>query len=257
MADVAPGKTPTARQALPLFYRQLEPLSAEKHSRLSVIEKGTYGFAKGANSVPLNAIEFALAARHYPIVFAAEGVAPPAAVMGLRAGENLVVDEAGRWERGPYIPAYVRRYPFIAVSAPGSKEYALCLDTASDLLVEGGKRALFQGGQPSELTKKALEFCQLYQQQADLTRQFVEALDEHDLLVGRGAKLRLASGTERTLSGFRVIDEQKFNALPDDVFLAWRHKGWIGLVYLHLASLSSWGGLVDRASRLESAAAKR
>ena len=207
--------------------------------------------------MPLNAIEFALAARHYPIVFAAEGVAPPAAVMGLKAGENLVVDDAGRWERGPYIPAYVRRYPFIAVSAPGSKEYALCLDTASDLLVEGGKRALFQGGQPSELTKKALEFCQLYQQQADLTRQFVEALDEHDLLVGRGAKLRLASGTERTLSGFRVIDEQKFNALPDDVFLAWRHKGWIGLVYLHLASLSSWGGLVDRASRLESAAAKR
>lgn len=257
MAKATPGKTPTAQQALPLFYRKLEPLSAEKHGALSVVEKGTYAFAKGANSVPINAVEFAMAARNYPIVFASEGVAPPAVVLGLKAGENLVVDSAGRWERGLYIPAYIRRFPFIAVSPQGGTEYALCIDVGNDLLVENGKRPLFQGDQPSDLTKKALEFCQLYQAQAEITRQFVEALVKNDLLMSRAAKLNLQSGAERTLAGFRVIDERKFNALPDDVFLEWRHKGWIGLVYVHLASLSAWGGLVERANRLEAAAAKR
>ena len=30
----------------------------------------------------------------------------------------------------------------------------------------------------------------------------------------------------------QVIDEAKFNAMPDEVFLDWRKKGWLALVYL-------------------------
>jgi hypothetical protein len=254
MAEVAPGTAPTTRPALPLFYRRVEPLHPERHGKLGVVERGTYALTKMANSVPINAVEFALAARHYPIVFAAEGLAPPAVVLGLRAGENLVVDHEGRWERGLYIPAYVRRYPFIAVSPQGSKEYALCIDAGSDLVVDDGPRALFAEGQPTDLTKRALEFCQTYQSHSELTRQFVEALVANNLLTGRAAKLTLRSGAERALSGFRIIDERKFNALPDAMFLDWRKKGWIALVYAHMASQNCWSGLVDRANRQEVAA---
>ena len=35
------------------------------------------------------------------------------------------------------------------------------------------------------------------------------------------------------MSGFKVIDEAKFNKLPDEEFLRWRANGWLPLVYCH------------------------
>lgn len=253
MAD-APAGTPAKRQALPLFFRQIEVLSPQRHADLAVKAQGTYAFAAKANSVPVNALEFGLVSHNYPIVFSNDERSLPVAVLGLQAGENLYVDEAGRWERGQYVPAYVRRYPFIALAPQNSTEYALCVDVASELLEPGGARRLFESGQPSELTKKALEFCQTYQTQQEATRQFVEAVAKHKLLVPRAAKVTLHSGTQRALSGFRIIDEHKFNALGDNIFLDWRRRGWIGLVYAHLASQACWPALVERASRREAAA---
>ncbi len=250
MAD-APAGTPAPRQALPLFVKQIEVLSAQRHARLAVKAQGTYAFAARANSVPINALEFGLAAHNYPIVFSNDERGLPVAVLGLQAGENVFIDEAGRWERGQYVPAYVRRYPFVALAPKDSTEYALCIDVASDLLEQGGARPLFEDGQPSELTKKALEFCQTYQTQQEATRQFVAAATKHSLLVPRSAKVTLRSGTARALSGFRIIDERKFSALGDNVFLDWRRRGWISLVYAHLASQACWPALVERASRRE------
>lgn len=112
-----------------------------------------------------------------------------------------------------------------------------------------GARPLFENGQPSELTKKALEFCQAYQAQQNTTRQFVDALNKQGLLVPRVAKVTLANGTERTLQGFRIVDEQKFDKLSDEVFLDWRKKGWLGLIYVHMISQSGWTALVERVNR--------
>jgi hypothetical protein len=74
------------------------------------------------------------------------------------------------------------------------------------------------------------------------------------LLSTRAARIKLKSGETRTLTGFRLIDERKFNALPDEVFLEWRGRGWIGLVYSHLGSQTCWTTLVDRAARRNPAA---
>ena len=61
-----------------------------------------------------------------------------------------------------------------------------------------------------------------------------------------GAEVTLKSGEKLALGGFRIIDEGKFNALSSEVFLEWRQRGWLHLVYSHLMSLSNWAGLVDR-----------
>jgi hypothetical protein len=58
----------------------------------------------------------------------------------------------------------------------------------------------------------------------------------------------LKDGHALGLSGFRVIDEGKFNALPDETILDWRRKGWLPLIYCHLISTSNWANLVDRAA---------
>ncbi|MGH6975962.1 MAG: SapC family protein, partial [Stellaceae bacterium] len=50
------------------------------------------------------------------------------------------------------------------------------------------------------------------------------------------------------LQRFRVIDEARFDALPDELFLRWRRAGWLGLAYSHLLSMRRWQSFVAPAA---------
>jgi len=232
--------------SLPIFYRKPRPLQAERDADLGVREDGDYGFARQANAVPLVAVEMTLACRHYPIVFAAGAVPQPVALLGLRGGQNLFVDAAGRWSEGVYIPAYVRRYPFIFMENADKSEYTLCIDEAAAAAVRGGGRPLFADGKPTDLAQRVLAFCRDYQANHNATQAFVQAVAAADLLVDNRADVTLGSGERLSLAGFKVIDEARFNALDGEVLLRWRGEGWLALVYAHLISISNWAGLVDR-----------
>ena len=59
-------------------------------------------------------------------------------------------------------------------------------------------------------------------------------------------KLTLPAGGVHLLKGLRMIDEERFNALPDEVFLEWRRRGWLPLVYWHWASADNFVRLTAR-----------
>src|SRR5690606_17259787 len=133
------------------------------------------------------------------------------AVLGLRGQENLFVDGDGQWRANTYIPAYIRRYPFIFLE--NANQFTLCVDTAASNVAENGDNPLFdEQGQPSELTRHALKFCQEYQGQHAHTLEFSRALAEADLLVENKADITLHNGQHLTLAGFKVIDEARFNS---------------------------------------------
>ena len=235
---------------LPLFYSEPRPLDAERHANKSIKPKTSYGFASETNAVPLTVAEFPRAMRHYPIVFANASPAMPLAVLGLRNAENVFVGEDGSWVKGCYIPAYIRRVPFIFLESADKLSYTLCVDEASDFLVEGDDaQPLFADGKPSEVTDNALKFCSAYQGQSTTTQELVSALDEHELLVPNQAGVTLVSGEKISLSGFRVIDEKRLTALPGDVFLDWRERGWLASVYAQMLSAAAWQTLIDLAAQ--------
>jgi hypothetical protein len=74
-------------------------------------------------------------------------------------------------------------------------------------------------------------------------------LVKHELLVQNEARVALNSGKQMTLRDFNVVDEAKFNALPDEVFLEWRRRGWLHLVTCHLLSMANWPNLVELAAK--------
>lgn len=113
------------------------------------------------------------------------------------------------------------------------------------MLSEKGEFPLFEGEEPSSFTKSAMEFCAALRQQGDATDEFVKALQEYDLLMPNDAQIDVRDGSKLQLSGFLVVDPKKFDALPDNVVLAWRRKGWLGLVYAQLLSSHRWQNLVD------------
>jgi hypothetical protein len=231
--------------ALPVFYRRPRPLNATDHAMRSLREATDFRFALGTNSVVVNGVEFPFAMRHYPIVFTVGEPRAAIAVLGLADNENLFVGEAGSWSADCYMPAYVRRYPFILMGQTGSNDLVLCVDEEASLLDKGGPRALFNDGQPTKLVTDALEFCRAFHGEHLATREFVRAIAQQGLLVANEARVAMRSGRRMTLRGFEVIDEAKFNALPDEIFLEWRRRGWLHLIYCHLMSMANWSRLLD------------
>lgn len=237
---------PVAQAGLPVFYSMPALLTPESHGALSLSRKVDYGFSRGTNAVPINAVEFAMVQRHYPIVFSNEPMPYPLALIGLRDEENLFVGAGGEWAADTYIPAYVRRYPFIFVHSPGETKFALGIDTASPLLVGNAENPLFKNGAPTELTNNALKFCNAFQVEHEQTKQFAAALKENGLFVVRNADLQLPNGRKMSFGPINVIDEDKFAALPAANLQAWQQSGWLGLVYAHLFSFANWSTLLAR-----------
>jgi hypothetical protein len=239
------GRTGT----LPIFYSRPRPLDAVADRGRSLHPVSDFQFARATNSVLLAAAEFPRAMRSYPIVFTSREPRAAVAVLGLEGNENLFVSEDGRWREGEYIPAYVRRYPFIFLEHPDKKELTLCVDEASGLLTQSDDHLLFEAGEPTQLVRNALNFCREFHDQTLASAAFVAELARRELLVPNEARIRLNSGKEMTLRDFQIVDEAKFNALPDDVFLDWRRRGWLPLVYAQLMSMASWARLVELEAR--------
>lgn len=246
MAEPAAKTTaaPESAPMLPLFYKALQPLHAQIHADWR-LKSGDASFAHDTPFVPVVVSEIAAAAHSYPIVFAADG-AQPVAVLGLER-RNLFV-ENGRWAAEAYVPAYVRRYPFTFVTQPGFDGFSLAIDSGSDRVAQGGSEgaALFQDGEPSELTRQALEFCAAFGRDAQLTALFSTALREKDLLIDRRADATLPDGRKLGLDGFQIVDAEKFAALDDETIIAWHRQGILALVHHHLASLDRFRALLDR-----------
>lgn len=230
---------------LPLFYKTPRPLDRVRDANKRLSKPTNFSFTSGTNAIPILIDEFPLSAPHYPIVFASGPSPVPAAVVGLRNDSNLYVDAKGEWISGAYMPSYIRRYPFILMDDPAQKQFVLCIDEACEWLGEEGEFPLFEGENPSSFTKGAIDFCSTLRQRGDATDEFVKALQEHNLLMNNDAQIDLPDGTRLQLSGFLVIDPQKFDALPDNIFLDWRRKGWLGVIYSHFLSSHCWTKLIE------------
>jgi len=231
----------------PLFYKQPVPLSIERHGGKSVNLQRRFAFAASTNMVPVNMQEFSRVATAYPIVFTETAPASSIAILGLRQNQNLFVNDEGTWEGGVYVPAYVRRYPFIFSTGQEEEQLVLCIDEAEELIVDGtgaeGTQAIYEGEEASEVVKKMLEFCAAFHRQSLATREFVDELEQRDLFRPGTVTISNETGEQFNLRGFRIVDETKFNALPDDAFLEYRRKGWLAAITAHLISVQNLAAL--------------
>ena len=244
--------------ALPLFYKNPEPLEAKKHAGLSVRKNFGFGFTYEVNAVPINLVEMVQIAQFYPIAFSPDGHATPVAILGLRNNENLFVDANGKWEETAYYkPAYIRRYPFIFSEMPDRDQLTLCVDNVEDVIENSKAQPFFnEDDSISEFSKSALEFCKAYHFAAQETVEFSKALVESGVLIDREAQIRLPGDKLVNFSGFKIVSAAKLAELDDKIFLEWRKKDWLRHVYAHLFSGVQWNRLTALLNaRLEKEAA--
>ncbi len=235
---------------LPLFYRRITALEGGKHDSLRLNSDSTYKFAENSNSIPLAASEFAEAARDYPIVFSRTEPIVPVAIVGLKPERNLFIGADGNWNKDVYIPAYVRRYPFILVENSEAEKLVLCCDDSADHFKPATGTApaasLFEAGKPTALANQIMSFCTEFQQHYLAAIELCRLLADYELLVSRRADVALNNGEKLSLEGFQMVDEDRLRSLRDEKFLELRHKGVLPLIYTHLASATNWRHLINR-----------
>ena len=223
-----------------LFYKKPIQLNTETHknTRLGTLNSD-YSFTRETNSVPLAAVEFFDIAREYPIAFTgAEGsTLLPIALVGIRQNENLFIGPGGKWE-GRYIPAFVRRYPFVLAEKQDADDFNVYLDESySGFGAPNGERLFTETGEHAPLLKQALEFLRSYQGEITRNRLFVERLQALDLLIPRVLEFARHGEQPLVLQGFSVIDEARLMALGDRELIELTRSGLLAWIYAHLMSL--------------------
>jgi hypothetical protein len=239
-----------------MYYQKPALLDREKHRNRRVKPTGGFAFARKSNSLYIAAVEFNEACKEYPVVFSRSpnGKVIPVAMLGLRAGENLLVTADNRWD-ARYVPAFARRYPFVLAELP-DKGLAVCIDEAYAGLSDTEGEPLFdEKGQETPFLKQTLEFLTQYQREYLRTEAFCKRLEEHGLLKESNARANLRDGRSFGVSGLLVVDEKKLMELPDNVVLEMFRKGEMHLVTAHLLSLSNMQRLGDRLALLPEAPA--
>ena len=231
-----------------LIYETAVPVSSGRHGKAAIEPGKGYGYARKINSVPLTAVEFPLAAAEYAIVFAQSGTeVVPVVILGARAGENLDVKDDETWA-AKYIPAFVRRYPFVFANKGDGKTLTLCVDEAfQGLNYQGRGQALFTAeGKQTPYVDNVLRFLQEYTAQFARTQAFCRKLAELKLLEPMQAQFTLASGQKVSLTGFHAVDRKRLKALPADTLAQLAGTDELELIYLHLQSLRNFVSVKDK-----------
>lgn len=236
-----------------LFYSKPEPLSREMHGGVFFKQlDNPFAFAATTNIVPLAVTEFVPAALSYPIIFAGENK-QPLAVMGVQGGENLFISAEGQAEPDAYLPAYIRRFPFVLAEDKPQDRMIVCIERGAAMLSDGsGDLALFENGEASEYTRNAITFCNEYETERRRTTQFVDMLTALDLFEVKQAMFtpRMPDGSQgepQLVAEYFAVSEEKLVKLPADKFVELRDNGALGQIYAHLISTLGWEKLYARA----------
>jgi hypothetical protein len=228
------------QQGLPLFYNQLEPLSSSTHAGWKARSLETAPWLAQQHAVPVTVDEFAMVQRYYPIIFSLGENPVPLALMGLNEGVNTFIDDEGKPIGDAYIPAYIRRYPYLlAKLREDTEELSLCFDPSAGALGEfSDGDTLFDGDQPSETTKAILGFCEQFEEAGQRTSAFMAELVKSGLLMDGEVSIQTSEDKPPYIyRGFQMVDENKLRDTRGDALRKMMQNGMLPLVHAHLFSL--------------------
>ncbi|MEO7787256.1 MAG: SapC family protein [Sphingomicrobium sp.] len=226
---------------LPLLYNALEPINQQQHGDKKLVAMESAPHIAQAHAIPVTVDEFALLQRTYPIVFSIGDNPVPLALMGLNEGVNTFLDDQGMLTEPVYLPAYLRRYPFLlAQLAEGSDELSLCYDPTSGVIADGPDgEPIFDGDQPSARIKEILDFCEQFEAAGQRTGAFMGELVKSGLLMDGEVAIQ-PEGSEQPFvyRGFQMVDEEKLRDMRGDELRKMNQNGMLPLIFAHLFSLA-------------------
>jgi hypothetical protein len=170
--------------------------------------------------------------------------------MGIRQGTNLYVSQDGAFEVGAYIPAYIRRYPFVLANDQTREQLVVCIDRAAAMLGEDYDLPFFNpDGEPTDYTNGCIQFCNDFENEGRRTESFINLLKELDLFeVARSSFTPNnpdgTQGAPQPIAEYFAVSEAKLKALPQEKLLELVANGAVAQIYAHLMSLTGWDRMI-------------
>jgi len=198
--------------------------------------------------------EFRELQAHYPIVFAknADGNGfDPLALFGFQQGENLFLDGA-KWD-APVIPLTHERQPFLI--GRGGEELSVHIDLDHPRVASGsgagaiGEPLFLTYGGTSEYLERIASVLRTIHDGLEASTGFMAALQELELLEPFVLEVELDDGSQHRLEGFHTIHEERLAALSGQRLERLNRAGYLGAIYMAIASLSQFRALIDRKNR--------
>jgi len=223
----------------------LVPINSDLHANTKFRQMTSLSFAAGTVAVPVYGNEVVAMSHEVPVVFMHDGDGfTLAALLGLRPGQNLLVDPQGRW-MGTHIPAIWRRGPFRLARVEGENDrMILCVDDSSDLLSETDGLPLFdETGAPTPLVNSITTLLTQIERDTQIMRNVCATLNRLDMIVPWNLDVTQADGTKQRVSDLYQIDEAKIATMPAESLVEIRDTGALPLIYAHLLSLSKINAL--------------
>jgi len=241
----------------PMFFNKLATLDRVLHADMKLDTQSGYAFAAKTHLIPITIAEFRFVARQYPIIFSSGEIPMPFAVVGLRENTNLMVDDAGKWRWRSYIPAAVHTYPFILLPIrKDSDQVSVVIDPLAASLGDTGE-ALFIDGKATPILDRIVQLANHFRAGMMATIAFGKRIAQAGLLTPRGVELVLQDGSKFRIDNFLTLDPEKFEKIPNNIFLRWRKDGDLLAIYQYLQSMDSWSTIADLESDRRAAAAAK
>ena len=145
-----------------------------------------------------------------------------------------------------YVPAFIRRYPFVFSTADNGETLTLCLDEDYDgCSSEGqGERLFNDAGENTPYLEKVVQF--LRENHFRRTQIFCKKLEDLNILEPMGAQFKTADGRSGTLNGFFVVSRDKLKNVPAEKLAELAKTDELELIYLHLNSMKNLAETIKR-----------
>jgi len=242
-----------------MFYGNPQPLSKDKHKGYGVTQVAKpFDFMSEQHFMPLTAAEFAAASASYPVVFAGEA-RNPIGIMGIRANENLFVNE-GMFNNDFYLPAFARRYPFVLAGDQSNDRFVVCVDEDAECVTKKNPvTEFFAGEDTSQFTKDAFEFLQNFERDRQATVTMIERFKALDLFEPKDMHFQGQNpdGTpaeRQKIADYFAVSAEKLAGLDEATMAEFVTKGYMAVAYAHITSLNNWQRLVNMTLRKANAA---
>jgi len=228
---------------------ELTELTAAQHNQLRVLPKKVLDVVKTQHLLNLRVNELGLAATCLPMFITRVDQTQSwvlSAVAGLEKGKNLFVGDE-HWE-AIYQPSSMQTYPFHLMKSPkDDKKLTIGFDQSVDAFSEHEGEPLFEGANKASLYLSRISALLEANIKNDIqTFEFMQRLEELNLLKEISVLVEYEGGTVNTLRGLNTIDEDTLQALSLEDFDSLRSKGYLAPIYALLFSVFQLNSLMQK-----------
>jgi hypothetical protein len=237
-----------------LFYKNIVALDRQKHQDLNLTTPMDLHFAQKANFIPILLSELSEVIQELPVVFIpiGENEFSLGAITGLQKDSNLLIRN-GFW-LGRYIPAFLRRYPFMTLAAPSdTSQFTIVIDEQADCLsgrsIEGtlkSKNPLFEDDKPTKTLQDLIPFLQKFHADNLQTQAFCRRMKELNLLTQGDLAIADKQGKQYQVNGGWLIDDAILKNLDPQVIQEFFQNDLLQKIYQIQFSIKNFPVIIDR-----------